>query len=190
MESLQRFQESESEKGKSLNIHIRYLSYVIRHKIFVFQAGLHTGASLWRLLKHDWSKFLPSEWIPYANYFYAPEPIRRPLDRPNHELTIKQWKSALKKKFNTAWLYHIHSNDHHWQFWILKGDDGETVTLEMPEAARLEMIADWMGAGRAIAGKWEAGEWYRKNGIKMQLHPRTRSLVEAHLDLLHADGMA
>lgn len=41
-----------------------------------------------------------------------------------------------------------------------------------------EMIADWMGAGRAITGKWEVAEWYEKNQNKIQLHPETRRFVE------------
>jgi hypothetical protein len=39
--------------------HVRYLSYVVRHKWFVLLAGIKTGAPLWRLLIHDWSKFAP-----------------------------------------------------------------------------------------------------------------------------------
>jgi hypothetical protein len=37
---------------------------------------------------------------------------------------------------------------------------------------------DWMGAGRAITGKWEAGEWYRTHRGSMFLHQKTRELVE------------
>jgi hypothetical protein len=52
--------------------HLRYLSYVVCHKWFVFVAGLKTGAPFWRLLIHDWSKFMPSEWRPYVLSFYGP----------------------------------------------------------------------------------------------------------------------
>lgn len=41
--------------------HIQYLWYVIRHKFFVFQAGLRLGVPLWQLLIHDLSKFSPAE---------------------------------------------------------------------------------------------------------------------------------
>ena len=37
--------------------HLRYLSYVLRHKWYVLWAGLWLGVPLWRLLIHDWSKF-------------------------------------------------------------------------------------------------------------------------------------
>lgn len=51
--------------------HFKYISYIIRHKWFVLYAGILTGASLWRLAKHDWTKFLPSEWTPYTRKFYG-----------------------------------------------------------------------------------------------------------------------
>jgi len=40
------------------------------------------------------------------------------------------------------------------------------------------MVADWMGAGRAITGRWETKEWYGKNKGNMLLHPETRKMVE------------
>jgi hypothetical protein len=47
-----------------------YLSYVVRHKFFVAVECIAAG--LWaRGILHDLSKFLPSEFFPYANYFYG-----------------------------------------------------------------------------------------------------------------------
>lgn len=50
--------------------------------------------------------------------------------------------------------------------------------MEIPEGFVREMVADWMGAGRAITGKWEVGSWYSKNQEKIELHPSSRALVE------------
>jgi hypothetical protein len=50
--------------------HLRYASYVTRHKWFVFRAGLKTRAPLWRLLIHDWSKLSRAEWTPYVWSFW------------------------------------------------------------------------------------------------------------------------
>ena len=55
------------QKFPGLKPHLRYLGYVVRHKWFVFRAGLRTGAPLWRLVIHDWSKFTPAEWGPSDN---------------------------------------------------------------------------------------------------------------------------
>lgn len=200
-----------------MSAHLRYLSYVVRHKWFVLLAGLKTGAPLWRLVIHDWSKFLPSEWFAYARYFYGAE------------------AEGAEAAFDRAWLLHQNRHPHHWQFWVLMEDspsggkyalgtpnnvdysirtsecierDAEIwikgsydsrghfqyltanslVTdanryraLPMPEHFIREMVADWMGAGRAITGRWEAREWYEKNKQKQVMHPTTRARVEALL---------
>lgn len=162
--------------------HLKYLSYVIRHKWFVFVAGLRIGAPIWRLIIHDWSKFLPSEWIPYVNSFYGGERT-----------------DSIRAAFDRAWLHHQKRNKHHWQYWILLEDnpaqgkhllqspdearDFAVHALRMPTKYAYEMVADWMGAGRAITGKWEASEWYSKNRENIVLHPQTRELVETLLGL-------
>lgn len=59
--------------------HLRYLRYVLAHKWFVFIAGLRTGAPLWRLVIHDWSKLTPREWGAYVASFYGGWKYRRGL---------------------------------------------------------------------------------------------------------------
>lgn len=143
--------------------HLKYLSYLLRHKWFVFQAGLKIKAPIWRLLIHDWSKFLPCEWFPYVESFYG----GYGKDRPQ----------KVQEAFDRAWLHHQHLNPHHWQHWVLREDSGAIRPLDMPDHFILEMVADWAGAGRAITGKWEAKEWYEKNAEKMHLSPKTETLV-------------
>lgn len=162
--------------------HFRYLSYVLRHKWFVFVAGLRVGAPLWRLLIHDWSKFTLAEWGPYVRNFYGP-PQPPPRD-PTFTSTVSerqrwvQWKQQRQEAVDRAWLHHQHWNAHHWQHWVLREDSGALKLLEMPERFAREMVADWMGAGRAITGKWEAAAWYAKNRDVIVLHPETRRFVE------------
>jgi hypothetical protein len=80
--------------------------------------------------------------------------------------------------FDRAWLHHQHANPHHWQHWVLREDSGATKVLEMPEPLVRDMVADWMGAGRAITGRWEVHSWYAANREKIFLHPATRDMVE------------
>lgn len=49
----------------------KYLRYLLRHRWFVMLACFREGL-YWQGLIHDWSKFLPSEFLPYARYFYSP----------------------------------------------------------------------------------------------------------------------
>lgn len=51
--------------------HWQYLRYVLRHKLYVYRACIRLGVPRWRALVHDWTKFLPGQWGPYARYFYG-----------------------------------------------------------------------------------------------------------------------
>lgn len=149
--------------------HVSYLKYLMRHKYFVLVAGLRTKAPLWRLLIHDWSKFMPCEWLPYSTYFFGNR------------------TEGSKDDFKRAWLHHQHRNPHHWQHWVLRNDDGSTTALRMPSHFVQEMVADWAGAGRGITGHWEVEQWYEDNKSKMDLHPWTRFAVEMLLMTRFAD---
>lgn len=153
--------------------HLRYLSYVLRHKWFVLLAGLELGVPLWQLITHDWSKFLPSEWLPYVQKFYGPKP-------PAMGATGYYHVPGLDLAFDTAWNRHQKRQPHHWQYWMLVRDTGEQLALPMPEHYAREMLADWRGAGMA-QGKPDTQAWYETNRNKMVLHPETRQLVESLL---------
>lgn len=143
--------------------HWQYLKYVIRHKWFVFLACRRYKVGLVQSLVHDWHKFLPSEWNPYARTFYKPD-------------GSKQYVESLE--FSVAWNLHQKRGRHHWQHWLLTWDRGDTIELPMPEKYLREMVSDWYGAGRAITGTWSAPEWYLKNRDKIRLHADTRHRVE------------
>ena len=145
--------------------HFEYLWYVLRHKYFVFMAGLLIQAPLWQLIMHDMSKFRWSEWKAYVERFYGKY-------QGNWNMTDEE-----SRGYDTAWLKHQHRNPHHWQYWVLNKDDGAHKPLEMPEKYVMEMIADWAGAGKAITGQWEVAEWFDKNKHKMKFHPKTLDTV-------------
>lgn len=83
--------------------HLNYLKYLLRHKWFVYVAGLRIKNAplelFWRVIVHDASKFLSSEWMPYSCCFYAPD-------------GSKQYKEGLP--FTLAWNDHQKRNKHHW----------------------------------------------------------------------------
>jgi len=150
------------------------LQYVLLHKWFVFLAGLKLGVPLGRLILHDWTKFLPREWFPYTTFFYGHGMTREAAAARDYNFPVSE---AAELAFEIAWAHHQHKNDHHWQFWVRLGDDGTTLVLPMSENARREMLADWMGAGRAL-GKPDTRAWYLANRDKMQLHDETRLIIE------------
>lgn len=159
-----------------LTAHLNYLLYLIRHKWLVARAGLKLGVSWWRLIKHDWTKFLPCEWVAYATWFYGPTNL------------VGYNADAVEAAFDAAWNHHQKANDHHWQYWVLSRDDGTVTALPMPFHVILEMVADWIGAGGAL-GLPDTLGWYQANYAKLNLHPHTRHCVEGVLAVAQAKGL-
>lgn len=195
--------------------HLAYLKYVLRHKWYVFVACLQLRVPLWIAVMHDWDKFMPDEWMPYARTFYKSD-------------GSKQYVESVE--FANAWMLHQHRNKHHWQYWlwigvpshntaiplpktdylvwdrgeaqrVVKRNSGGVEWLElrepfpsdyvanadpMPDVYRREMLADWIGAGKAV-GKPKTWEWYEANKDKINLHPDTRAWIEEKLDVLHKE---
>ena len=148
---------------------IKYAMLTIKHKWFVFLAGLKLGVPVWRLIIHDWSKFLPSELPHYGKQFFG---------KANDSLG-----------FTICWLKHQNRHPHHWEYWIPRTghsyntDDpyGDNEPLPMPFWAIKEMIADWMGAGRAYEGKWPDFNnwvWGKQHLPKIVITGCTRTTIE------------
>ena len=141
------------------------LKTVIFHKYCVYLAGKKIGGiSFWRLFIHDWTKFLPSEFPYYARQFYGDK--GDPLG------------------FAYCWVRHQNRHEHHWQYWVPRTKSWEgfhdNEPLPMPEVAVREMMADWLGAGRAYAGSWpnlHNWDWLNKNLPNMKLHPDTKASI-------------
>ena len=130
---------------------------------------------VWQGLIHDLSKFLPSEFFPYAEFFFG---------RPRGKTGYYKPTNTGDANFDFAWLLHQKRNKHHWQWWILPEDRGGVVILDMPIKYRKEMFCDWKGAGRAQGHGDDIREWYKVNGSKMQLHENTRRWIEDMLGLV------
>ena len=160
----------------------KYLKYVIRHKWYVmvecFKVGLY-----WRGIVHDISKFLPSEFIPYARYFYGNYPKVSEVQPVYKYEYTGLYREDIERRFDQAWLKHIHRNPHHWQYWILHQDDGALKLIAIPKKYLKEMIADWRGAGKAINGKDDTQGWYQKNKDKIMLRKVNRAWIEREIGL-------
>ena len=156
--------------------HIAYAKYLYRHKLEVYKACRLLRLPFHRALFHDMSKFTPHEWTAYTNSFYHPNGSKKSRHETSHHE---------KKEFDYAWNHHQKVNKHHWQYWVLILDSGEILPLEMPDTYVREMVADWIGAGKAITGRYEFFEWYRSNQEKMKLHYLTRLKVEQYLEHCH-----
>lgn len=157
----------------------KYLMYVVRHKWFVMMACFRHGL-IWRGLTHDLSKFRPSEFIPYAKHFYAPN--GGPAIQYNGNGYSKDEDEKQDLNFDKAWLSHIHRQPHHHQHWRLFQDDGTVKVLDMPEQYIGEMVCDWIGAGKAQGYGDNTKNWYEHNKEKIVVSAKTRIRLEELLD--------
>lgn len=144
-----------------MKIYWKFLKSLLLHKWYVLRAGLFLGIPLWRLIIHDWTKFLPVEFFRYARNFFG-DYTQSPVDRV-----------AVVDDFEFAWLHHENSNPHHPGYWIPRTGPRENEPLSMPNVFIREMIADWMGASRAYTGSFDISAWLNENGPAMRLHKDT-----------------
>lgn len=166
-----------------LKIQFKYASYIIRHKYFVFLECAKRW-HFWRGITHDMSKLFTDEWAPYAEYFNGPElPSIHGVEGERRIMMLLSgsYKEKVQHEFDRAWLRHIHRNSHHPQHHILREDDGGMKILPMPHADRVEMLCDWIGAGRAQGFGNNTAVWYTKNRDNIKLNEITRNWVEEQL---------
>ena len=74
---------------------LAYADYLLKHKYYVLKGGLELDSPIWPLIKHDWSKFKPKNWVPYREKFFG-------------ENTPKN-----QKLFRKAVQDHVNSESHH-----------------------------------------------------------------------------
>jgi hypothetical protein len=140
---------------------------VIPHKENVWEAGLalmQIGFSfdydrdefLRNLAYHDLTKFMPEEAIGYAQ----------------HDFSSGQYDVEFEK----AWNHHKNHNPHHPEYWLSVDRRGEVTPLPMPAIYVLEMVADWVGAGKSYGGSIE--EWLPKNLHKFVFHSETIVILD------------
>lgn len=132
----------------------RHLRTVQTHRKWVRRYCRWAGIP-WRGLVHDLSKYSPTEFFESARYYQG---TSSPID-------------AAKKDqgYSKAWLHHKGHNTHHWAHWTDNYSDG-TVTYMMPKKDFIEMVCDFLAAGRAYQkDKFTyAGEkaWWEKDKEK------------------------
>lgn len=162
---------------------VQYDNYLVAHKQAVADAFYWIRDNLPELLlgsnepfewqittNHDASKTEPDEYDAYDKYFYG-----------------GNRSYAVVNDFNKAWLNHIHRNPHHWQHWILIGDDdGADRILDMPYLYIIEMICDWWSFSFRQNKLDEIFAWYDGHKDRIKFSPKTRKTVEDILDKIKA----
>ena len=145
--------------------HVEYGKYLIPHKWYVGKAMREADLGWGQTLKHDLSKFGPSEWPQYVAYFNGPTGITGTNDKE----TYMEWRKAVQ--------HHYKNNEHHWRALHKEPKD-------VPMKYRLEAIADWYGVNRA-KGKTEASfkNWYRDKETFLPIDNATKEEMRKRLGM-------
>jgi hypothetical protein len=149
---------------------VKHFKKVMIHKKWVFYYSCKAGIPI-RGLIHDMSKLSPTEFIESAKYYQGD---RSPIDACKEE-----------NGYSKAWLHHKGRNTHHYEYWQDNFDKGGQ-PLQMPFKCALEMVCDYLAAGRAYMGKnftfdSELEWWINKKSKPLAMHPHTRCFMDMML---------
>ena len=157
---------------------IKHFKTVCKHKAVVFHECRKCGL-WWRGLVHDLSKFSPTEFVPSARYFQG------------NKSPIEAEKRV--KGYSLAWQHHMGHNPHHWEYWIDYGKDGGIITVKIPFKYVVEMVCDWIGAGKVYSGEnWTQDaplDYYNRVRKGRYFHPETEALLLGFLKCIRDEGL-
>ena len=162
-----------------MNKLIGHFRTITKHRHAVIRNCRRAGI-LWQGLRHDLSKYSPTEFIPGVKYYVG--------TRSPNEL------ERMDKGYSAAWLHHKGRNRHHFEYWTDYAPDGSGIAgVEMPKKYVAEMFCDRLAASKTYRGKdFDPGDPYkfflRGKDRRLLLHPNTASLLETILLTLKDEG--
>lgn len=154
-----------------------HLKTIFKHKhwVFIYACKLEIP---WRGIKHDLSKFSPTEFWESVKYWDGKS---SPIPKCKKE-----------NGYSLAWQHHKGRNSHHYEYWVDNVDRGG-VAIKMPYDDVLELVADYLGAARAYLGKdftlqGEYDWWKKKQTENIKMHLESQDLVSRLLARFAQDG--
>ena len=148
-----------------------------RHKVIYHCAKV---GILWQGLRHDLSKYTPTEFWQGVRFFDG-----------THSPTEDERRTL---GFSLAWMHHKGRNRHHFEFWTDYDPNGSGISgVEMPKKYVAEMFCDRLAASKVYRGKdFDPGDPYkfflRGKQRRLLLHPNTEVLLETILLTLKDEG--
>lgn len=142
----------------------KYFGVICKHKYYVckycFKVHLY-----WQGITHDLSKFSFTEFwdnVKYYNGSYSPVV-----------------KSKEINGYSKAWQHHKGRNPHHYEYWTDNYDNG-TTTIMMPYKYAVEMLCDYIGAGKSYNKDFsyeKEYEWWKNKWDTVKMNDRTRLFI-------------
>ena len=157
---------------------IKHFMTITKHRHRVIAHCAKAGI-LWQGLRHDLSKYTPTEFIQGAKYYQG---TRSPNEQEREEYG-----------FSLAWMHHKGRNRHHFEYWNDYNPQTRCIeNVEMPLRFVIEMFCDRVAASKIYNGeKYTDADSYtyflRIKG-KHRMHPNTEELLEKLLIMLKDEG--
>lgn len=144
---------------------------VLRH---CFKAGI-----FFQGLRHDLSKYSPTEFIPGAKYYAG---TRSPNEVEREHIG-----------YSSAWLHHKGRNRHHYEYWMDYNPETKRMEpVEMPMKYLKEMFCDRVAASKIYQGRNYTEshpiQYFRNAKNRILIHPKTAEILENLLLMLEEKG--
>lgn len=147
-----------------------------RHKVIrnCARAGI-----LWQGLRHDLSKYSPTEFLAGARYYQGDK-------SPNEG-------EREKYGYSKAWMHHKGRNRHHFEYWTdYSKTERRVAPVKMPMKYVIEMFCDRVAASKVYQGRNYNDnhplEYFLGGKSKRMIHPETSDLIESLLIMLSEKG--
>ncbi len=131
-----------------------YAKYLAGHKYVVAKEGIKLGLPTGQMLAHDWSKFTPGMYGPYAKYFFG-SPAKQ-----NHD----EWRVQVDKHFNLE-KHHL-----------------DKIGLDKPIKYELESVMDWYSVYKNTGGTLEFEIWWNAHKMNFVATGKITQEVENQID--------
>lgn len=161
-----------------MSVRWKHFKTVCKHKAFVYRECKACGI-WWQGVIHDLSKFSLTEFVPSAKHFQGD---KSPIEAEKAEVG-----------YSIAWLHHKGTNKHHWEWWTDFDKNGQIIANKIPKKYVIEMVCDWIGAGKAYSKEqWTEAEplnYFNKVKNGRHFHPETLSWIYWFLEMIKDHGL-
>lgn len=161
-----------------MNKALAHFITITRHRHMVIKHCRYAGIFI-QGLKHDLSKYTPSEFIPGVKYYQG--------NRSPNEGEREAYG------YSRAWMHHKGRNRHHFEYWTDYDIDTKLLTpVKMPLNYVKEMFCDRVAASKIYQGSNYTDahplEYFLKAKGKRLIHKETSDFLERLLIMLRDKG--
>lgn len=151
---------------------------ITRHRHQVIKHCAKSGI-LWQGLRHDLSKYSPTEFIPGVKYYSGK---RSPNEGEREEYG-----------YSFAWMHHKGRNKHHFEYWVdYNLDTKRYEPVEMPYNYVAEMYCDRLAASKIYNGnnykQTDPLNYFNRRKPHRSIHLKTREEIEKLLIMTAEKG--